>query len=117
MKSINGVEDFLHQGKETSQPQSGAEKAAITPGGISSDPDNLRQGLGKLILCLIELLRQLMERQALHRMDRQELTDDDIERLGQTFLKLDLELTRLREYFGLSPEDINLDLGPLGRLF
>ncbi len=85
--------------------------------GISIDPDNVRQGLGKLVLCVIELLRQLMERQAVHRMDRQDLSDDDIERLGQSLLKLDQELARLRAYFGLSQEDINLDLGPLGKLF
>lgn len=85
--------------------------------GIAIDPDNVRQGLGKLVLCVIELLRQLMERQAIRRMDQQDLSDDEIERLGQAFLKLDQELEQLRAYFDLSPEDINLDLGPLGKLF
>lgn len=92
-------------------------KAELPKTGMAIDPDNVRQSLGKLVLCVIELLRQLMERQAIRRMDEQDLSDDEIERLGQAFLKLEQELAQLRDYFDLLPEDVNLDLGPLGKLF
>ncbi|HET8562126.1 MAG TPA: gas vesicle protein K, partial [Marmoricola sp.] len=72
--------------------------------------------LVQLVLTLVELLRQLMERQAIRRMDAGGLDDDQIERLGQTLMLLDRRMTELREHFGLTVEDLNLDLGPLGRL-
>ncbi len=83
---------------------------------IDASPDDVEQGLAQLVLTIVELLRQLMERQALRRIDAGALTDDQIERLGETFLALDRRMAQLREQFGLEPEDLNLDLGPLGRL-
>ena len=68
------------------------------------------------MLTIVELLRQLMERQALRRIDGGGLTDEQIERLGTTFMELDRRMEELREQFGLEAEDLNLDLGPLGRL-
>jgi hypothetical protein len=68
------------------------------------------------VLTLIELLRQLMERQALQRMDQGTLSDDQIERLGTTFMKLSDRMEELKAQFGLEDRDLNLDLGPLGRL-
>jgi hypothetical protein len=83
---------------------------------ISADPESVERGLAQLVLTIVELLRQLMERQALRRVDGGTLTDDEVERLGRTFMELDLRMEELREHFGLSAEDLNLDLGPLGRL-
>ena len=83
---------------------------------IRLDPDNVRNGLVRLVLTLIELIRELLERQALRRIDGGSLTGDEIERLGLTFLRLSEEMDRLKQQFGLSDEDLNLDLGPLGTL-
>ncbi|MFE6508309.1 gas vesicle protein K [Nocardioides sp. NPDC057767] len=83
---------------------------------IDADPESVEKGLVQLVLTLVELLRQLMERQAIRRMDAGGLSDDDIERLGQTLMLLDEKMTELREHFGLTAEDLNIDLGPLGKL-
>ena len=83
---------------------------------INADPENLERGLAQLVLTIIELLRQLMERQAVRRMDDGSLDDEQIERLGQTFMKLAERMTELREEFGLTEEDLNLNLGLLGNL-
>jgi Gas vesicle protein K len=83
---------------------------------IQADPESVERGLAQLVLTIVELLRQLMERQALRRVDGGSLSDDQIERLGQTFMELDKRMAELREQFGLTAEDLNLDLGPLGRL-
>ena len=86
------------------------------PSRIRIDPENVRNGLVRLVLTLIELIRELLERQALRRIDGGSLTADEIERLGLTFLRLSEEMDRLKQQFGLTDDDLNLDLGPLGRL-
>jgi hypothetical protein len=86
------------------------------PGRFEADPESVEKGLVQLVLTLVELLRQLMERQAIRRVDAGGLSDDEVERLGRTLMLLDERMTELREHFGLEPEDLNLDLGPLGRL-
>jgi hypothetical protein len=83
---------------------------------ISADPESVEKGLVSLVLTLVELLRQLMERQALRRVDQGDLNDDQVERIGQTLTALEERMTELREHFGLRPEDLNIDLGPLGTL-
>ncbi|SCF35904.1 gas vesicle protein K [Micromonospora mirobrigensis] len=83
---------------------------------VAVDRDSVERGLGSLVLTVIELLRQLMERQALRRVEVGDLTDEQIERMGATLMALEEQMTLLREHFGLSPEDLNLDLGPLGPL-
>jgi hypothetical protein len=83
---------------------------------INADPENLERGLAQLVLTVIELLRQLMERQALRRIDGGTLSDDQVERLGRTFMELDRRMQELRTEFGLTEEDLNLRLGPLGNL-
>jgi hypothetical protein len=83
---------------------------------VNADPHNVEKGLAKLVLTLIELLRQLMERQAVRRMEGGTLTDDEVERLGQTFMKLEQRMEELKKAFGLEGEDLNLNLGPLGKL-
>ena len=83
---------------------------------VNADSDSLEQGLAQLVLTLIELLRQLMERQAVHRMAADSLTADEVERLGRTFMALAERMEELKDAFGLSDEDLNLNLGPLGNL-
>jgi hypothetical protein len=83
---------------------------------IDADPESVERGLVCLVLTIVELLRQLMERQALRRVDQGDLTDDQIEEIGVTLMALNERMEELREHFGLDPEDLNLDLGPLGPL-
>jgi hypothetical protein len=80
------------------------------------DQAGVERGLASLVLTIVELLRQLMERQALRRIDQGDLTAEQIERVGVTLMALDEQMVELREHFGLAPEDLNLDLGPLGPL-
>ena len=83
---------------------------------IDCSPENIEHGLARLVLSLIELLRRLLERQAIRRMEGGSLTDDEIERLGQTFMLLEKRMAELRQAFGLKESDLNIDLGPLGKL-
>ena len=83
---------------------------------VEADPDNVERGLAALVLTLIELLRQLMERQAIRRVEAGGLDDATIERLGSTLMALEARMDELKTIFGLDDEDLNLDLGPLGRL-
>lgn len=83
---------------------------------VCLDPENVEKGLAQLVLTIIELLRQLMEKQAVHRMDSGELSDEQVERMGETFIRLEEKVTELRQLFGLDPEDLNINLGPLGNL-
>ena len=86
------------------------------PRRVNADPEGVDRGLAKLVLTVIELLRQLLERQALRRIEGGSISDDDIERLGQTFLKLEARMEELKIAFGLEDEELNLNLGPLGDL-
>ncbi|GAA4219339.1 gas vesicle protein K [Actinocatenispora rupis] len=83
---------------------------------LALDPETADHDLAALVLTVVELLRQLMERQALRRVDEGDLTDEQVEKIGLTLMTLDRRMTELRDHFGLSPEDLNLDLGPLGTL-
>ena len=78
--------------------------------------ESAEKDLAALVLTIVELLRQLMERQALRRVDDGTLTEDQIERIGATLMALEGRMAELRDHFGLRPEDLNLDLGPLGQL-
>jgi hypothetical protein len=86
------------------------------PRRVNTDPEHVERGLAQLVLTLVELLRQLMERQALRRMEAGSLTDEEVERLGRTFMRLEQRMEELKATFGLRDEDLNLDLGPLGDL-
>src|SRR4051812_19356758 len=84
---------------------------------IRTDPETVERDLAALVLTVIELIRQLMEKQALRRVDEDEsLTDEQVEQLGVALMKLDEAMERLKDHFGLTAEDLNLDLGPLGTL-
>lgn len=88
-----------------------------TPARITLEPDSVKNGLARLVLTLIELLRELLERQAIRRMEVGSLSDAEVERLGTTFMQLSEQMGRLKREFGLEQEDLNIDLGPLGKLF
>jgi hypothetical protein len=92
------------------------EEAASVPSRIELSPDNIEEGLAKLVLTLIDFLRQLLERQAIRRMEGGTLSDQEIEQMGEALMKLEAKIQELAEQFGLSPADLNIDLGPLGRL-
>src|SRR5712691_3175281 len=80
------------------------------------DAKNVEKGLVKLVLTLVDLIRKLMEKQALRRIEAGQLNAREIERVGNTFLLLDERMGQLKKTFGLIDEDLNLDLGPLGKL-
>ena len=93
--------------------------AAVTggpPQRIDCSPETIEQGLAKLVLGLIELLRRLLERQAIRRMEGGSLSEREIEDMGLALMKLEEKINELASSFGLSPADLNLDLGPLGSL-
>jgi Gas vesicle protein K len=85
-------------------------------GRIDTNPESIGKDLGRLVLTIVELLRQLMERQALRRVEVGDLPEETVENLGLGLMRLEEAMTDLREYFGLQPEDLNIDLGPLGSL-
>jgi hypothetical protein len=90
--------------------------AAELPRQLNADPEGLEKGLAQLVLTLVDLVRQLMERQALRRIEGGSLTDEEVERLGRTFLALSERMEELKDVFGLEDKDLNLNLGPLGDL-
>jgi hypothetical protein len=90
--------------------------ARALPERINADPDQVENGLARLVLTVIELLREILEHQAIRRMDGGTLSEDQIERLGLALLKLKERMDELKTTFGLTDEDLNIDLGPLGRL-
>lgn len=83
---------------------------------LKLNPDNAESGLAKLVLTLIELIRKLVEKQAMRRVDGGTLTDEEIERLGETLMKLELKMEELKKHFNLTDKDLNINLGPLGDL-
>jgi hypothetical protein len=86
------------------------------PARINVEKDSVEQGLGKLVLTLIELVRRLLEKQAVRRMEGGGLTSEQIEQLGLALMKLEEKMDEMKEQFGLQDADLNMDLGPIGRL-
>lgn len=86
---------------------------SVVPDRISADSDIVENGLAKLVLSIIELVRKLLEKQALRRMDAGNLTDDEIERLGSALMKLEEKMAELKRAFRLTDEDLNMNLGPV----
>lgn len=97
-------------------PQSDPESQPDTTGKINLDPESAEQGLAQLVLTVIELLRQLVERHAIRRVDGGTLTEEEIEKLGVALMDLEVKMDELKEIFELNDEDLNIDLGPLGNL-
>ena len=88
----------------------------MIPERISADSEVVENGLARLVLAIIELIRRLLEKQALRRMDAGNLTDDEIERLGNALMKLEEKMDELKRVFGLTDDDLNLKLGPVKTL-
>ena len=86
------------------------------PKRIDANPKNVEKGLSKLVLTLIELIRKLLEKQAMRRIDAGSLSEEEIERVGETLMKLENKMQELKRVFGLTDEELNLNLGPLGDL-
>lgn len=82
----------------------------------NADPEEVQRSVARLVLALVEFLRKLMERQAIRRMEAGTLTEEEIESLGLALMKLEETLHDIARRFGLDPEDLNLELGPLGKL-
>ena len=89
---------------------------SVIPDRISADPEIVENGLAKLVLSIIELVRRLLEKQALRRMDGGNLTEEEIERLGNALMKLEEKMSELKGVFGLDDDDLNLSLGPIKTL-
>src|SRR6476646_10695656 len=92
------------------------ENPSLPQSRIDCTPENIDQGLAKLVLSVIELLRQLLERQAIRRMEGGSLSDEQIESMGSSLMKLESKVREMADQFGLTLADLNLDLGPLGNL-
>jgi hypothetical protein len=105
------------RGRDGGQPRAPSGTGRAGSGGrLNLDSDRVQNGIAQLVLALVNFLHELLERQAVRRMEAGSLTDAEIERLGVALMKQAEELERLRKEFGLEEEDLNLDLGPLGKL-
>jgi hypothetical protein len=93
-----------------------AAVARALPDRINADPERVEHGLARLVLTVIEVVRKVLEHQAVRRMDGGDLTAEEVERLGLTLLRLDERMQQMKGVFGLTDEDLQIDLGPLGRL-
>jgi hypothetical protein len=102
------IEEYRDEIEET--------RRAASASSFNATPENVEQGLAKLVLTLVELIRRLLEKQAIRRIEAGAVTDEEIERMGETFLRLATKMEELKREFGLEGEDLNLDLGPLGDL-
>jgi hypothetical protein len=111
--------------KEPSSPSGPPEDHSVSdlialanalPERINADPDKVEQGLARLVLTVIELLRRVLEHQAVRRMDGGSLSEEQIERLGLALLRLNDRMDELKKTFDLTDEDLSIDLGPLGEL-
>jgi Gas vesicle protein K len=105
--SVTEPEGFARELRQTTD---------LLPNRINIDAESVEQGLAKLVLTLIELVRRLLEAQALRRMEGKDLTPRQVEELGLALMKLESRMKDLKAEFGLSDDDLNLNLGPLGRL-
>jgi hypothetical protein len=101
--------DALRAEIEKSLPSAGSAR-------WNADPTDVQRSVAKLVLTLMEFLRKLLERQAIRRMETGTLTDAEVEAVGLALMRLEETLRTMGERFGLTPEELNLDLGPLGKL-
>lgn len=92
------------------------EVAPALPARLDASPEDIEAGVGKLVLTLVEFIRQVLEHQAVRRMEGGSLDEDEMERLGLALMRLEERLDEIRETFGIERDDLNIDLGPLGRL-
>ena len=90
--------------------------ASASPLRWNADPDDVQRSVAQLVLTLVEFIRKLLERQAIRRMDAGTLTDEQTEDIGRALMKLEETVVDIAAKFGILPEDLNLDLGPIGKL-
>lgn len=109
-------ESLITVNDEAAIRESLAFSDSAIPERISADSEVVENGLAKLVLSIVELVRQLLEKQALRRMDGGNLSDEEIERLGEALMKLEEKMGELKEVFGLTQEELNLKLGPIRSL-
>ncbi|GAA1523642.1 hypothetical protein GCM10009678_01020 [Actinomadura kijaniata] len=117
----DALEDALQEAVSAAEPlQARAVRGVPASSGVMqrlrSDPETVERDLVKLVLTVVELIRQLMERQALRRVEDGSLTPEQIEKLGIALMRLEEAMERLKDHFDLDDSDLNLDLGPLGPL-
>jgi hypothetical protein len=121
---VTDEERVSGSGEHAEEPTEAAELAVARLGDIArsfperleAGADDIESGVAKLVLTLVEFLRQILEHQAVRRMEGGSLSDEEIERLGLALLRLQERLDEIKRVFGLEDEDLNVDLGPLGRL-
>jgi hypothetical protein len=92
------------------------ELADQLPSRIDVDPDAVGRDLARLVLTVVELLRQVVEHQAVRRMEDPDLSEEQVERMGTALWRLEEKMVEVKAVFGLAGEDLNIDLGPLGKL-
>ena len=113
----DSISDFARVMQPSTGVAAGHEHSGMPPRlRLNLDPDTVKNGLGQLVLTLVKLLHELLERQAIRRIDAGSLNEGQVERLGLTLMRQAEEIERLRKEFGLDEEDLNLNLGPLGKL-
>jgi hypothetical protein len=112
----NALGDFSRAMKIGTFSCGNAGNRSLVGGHLDLDKDSTRNGLGRLVLTLVRLIHELLEKQAIRRMDAGSLTEDQIEQVGLTLMRQAEEIDRIRKEFGLEKGDLNLDLGPLGKL-
>lgn len=111
-------EELIHETAELKALEKNLERAVkLVPETVNADsPKKAEHGLAKLVLTLIELIRKLMERQAMRRIAGGSLTDFEVERLGLTFKALERKMEEMKQVFGIKDHELNLELGPIGNL-
>jgi len=92
-------------------------RAASPPSRWNAEPDDVRRSVGKLVLTLVEFIRRVLERQAIRRLEAGTLTSAEAEAVGTALMRLEETIADMARAFGLNPDELNLDLGPLGRLY
>jgi hypothetical protein len=114
---VGALDDFARELDErTAGSLRGGTASGLLPRRINAEPASVEKDLAKLVLALVDLVRQVVERQAVRRVNAGSLTDEEIERMGETFLRLDQRMAELKTAFRLQDEDLNLTLGPIGNL-
>jgi hypothetical protein len=116
---ISHQEDEAGPGATPALDQTVAELTALAqslPDRINADPERVEQGLARLVLTVVELLRRVLEHQAIRRMDGGTLSEQQVEQLGLALMKLSQRMDELKDVFDLSDDDLSIDLGPLGEL-
>jgi len=116
MEVSNGVNRIIETDSQEAFVQEMEKIQDTLPSRIDANPKNVEKGLAKLVLTLVELIRKLLEKQAMRRIEGGSLSDEEVERIGETLLKLENKMQELKEIFALKDEELNLKLGPLGDL-